>query len=71
MRFDLLDEYSTLVPFALGVSERNRVVQHSGAAIKAVKPGAIANWIRRLKILFKIVKELGQIRGRKEYRKAH
>lgn len=28
MRFDLLDEYGTLVPFGLGVSQSNRVVQH-------------------------------------------
>lgn len=32
MRFDLLDEYGTLVPFGLGLSKGNRVVQHSGCA---------------------------------------
>ena len=67
MRFDILDEYSTLVPFGLGVSKQNRVVQYPAAATKAVKPGAIANSISRLKILFNFVNALGQIRGREEY----
>jgi hypothetical protein len=42
MRFDMLDEYSTLVPFGLGVSKRNRVIQYPAAPTKAVKRGAIA-----------------------------
>ncbi len=74
MRFDILDEYSTLVPFGLGVSKRNRVVQYPTApaeAVKAVKPGAIVNCISRLKILFKFVTALGQIGGREDYRKIH
>ena len=71
MRFDILDEYSTLVPFGLGVSKQNRVLQYPVAATEAVKPGAIANCASRLKILFKFVKALGQIRGREEYRKVH
>jgi hypothetical protein len=74
MRFDMLDEYSTLVPFGLGVSRQNRVVQYPAAATeaaKAVKPGAIANCVSRLKILFKFVTALGQIRGREEYTKIH
>ena len=28
MHFDLLDEFGTLVPFGLGISKGNRVVQH-------------------------------------------
>ena len=28
MRFDLLDEYGTLVPFGLGVSKGNRVLRN-------------------------------------------
>lgn len=28
MRFDLLDEYGTLVPFGLGVSKDNRVLRN-------------------------------------------
>ena len=71
MRFDILDEYSTLVPFGLGVSKQNRVIQYPAAATKAVKPGAIANCVSRLKILFEFVKAPGQIRGREEYRKIH
>ncbi|MGE0117910.1 MAG: hypothetical protein AB7S71_00160 [Dongiaceae bacterium] len=65
MRFDILDEYSTLVPFGLGISKQNRVVQYPAAATKAVKPCAVANCDGRLKILFKFVKALGQFRGRK------
>jgi hypothetical protein len=42
MRLDVLDEYSTLVPFGLGVSQQNRVVQYPATATNAVKPGAIA-----------------------------
>ncbi len=74
MRFDMLDEYSTLVPFGLGVSRQNRVVQYQAAAteaVKADKPGAIANCVSRLKILFKFVTALGRIAGREEYRKIH
>ena len=64
MRFDILDEYSTLVPFGLGVSKQNRVVQYPTTATEAVKPGAIANSVSLLKTLFKFVKALGQIRER-------
>ena len=64
MRFDMLDEYSTLVPFGLGVSKHNRVVQYPTAPAEAVECGAIANCVSRLKILFNFVKALGQIRGR-------
>jgi len=71
MRFDILDEYSTLVPFGLGVSRQNRVLQYPVAATEAVKSGAIANYVSRLKILFKFVKSLGRLRGREEYTKIH
>jgi hypothetical protein len=64
MRFDILDEYSTLVPFGLGVLKQKRIVQYPATATKAVKPGAIANCVSRLKSQFKIVKALRQIRGR-------
>ena len=60
MRFDILDEYSTLVPFGLGVFKQNRVVQYPAAATKAAKPGAIANCVSRLKDLFKFVTASGQ-----------
>jgi hypothetical protein len=64
MRFDILDEYSTLVPFGLGVFKQIRVVQFPAPPTKAVRPDAIANCVSRLKILFKFVKALGQIRRR-------
>ena len=73
MRFDLLDEFSTLVPFG-HVSKQNRVVRYPTAAteaVKGVKPGAIANCVSHLKILFKFVTGLGQIGRREEYRKIH
>ena len=40
MRFDLLDEYSTLVPFGRGVS-RNRAFQDPAVPAKAAKRGTI------------------------------
>jgi hypothetical protein len=63
MRFDILDEYATLVPFGLGVSKHNRVV-HPTAPEEAVKPEATAKSTSRLKALLIFVRTLGQIRGR-------
>jgi hypothetical protein len=71
MRFDMLDEYSTLVPFGLGVSKRNRVIQYPTAPTKAVKRGAIANCAGRLKLLLKFVAVLRHIGRREEYRPTH
>jgi hypothetical protein len=42
MRFDLLDEYSTLVPFGLGVS-RNSTFQDPAAPATSAKRGTIAS----------------------------
>jgi hypothetical protein len=70
MRFDILDEYSTLVPFGLGVS-RNRTFQYPAAPAKAVKRGVIANCASRLKMLLKLVGAIHQIGGREEYRQIH
>ena len=64
MRFDILDEYSTLVPFGLGISKHNRVVQYPTAPTEADKRGAIANCVSHLRVLFTFVKALGQIRRR-------
>jgi len=66
MRFDILDEWSTLVPFGLGVSRQNRVVHYPGPAdaTKAVKPGAVANCFSRLKRRLGSVKAQDQIEGR-------
>jgi len=54
MRFDILDEYSTLVPFGLGVS-RNRAFQDPAAPAKAAKRGTIANFARHLGLLRKLL----------------
>lgn len=55
MRFDLLDEYSTLVPFGLGVS-RNRphqdfAVQDAAVSPKVGERGTIAKFASYLKNL--------------------
>jgi hypothetical protein len=56
MRFYVLDEYSTLMPFGLGISRQNRVVQYRPAAAGVVKPGAITNRVSRLKIILNLWK---------------
>jgi hypothetical protein len=43
MRFDILDEYSTLVPFGIGIFEQNRVLNCPATATKAAKARAIGN----------------------------
>jgi hypothetical protein len=64
MRFDVLDEHSTLVPFGLGVSKQNRVVQYPVSATKRAKLGVIANCFSHLKALFKFLRALDQFAGR-------
>jgi hypothetical protein len=54
MRFDLLDEYSTLVPFGLGAS-RNRAPQDSAVPAKAARRGAIATLAGHLEFLRKVL----------------
>jgi hypothetical protein len=62
MRFDILDEYSTLLPFGLGVCKQNKAVEYPAtAAPKAVKPSAIASCPSCLKILLQFVKAVGRI----------
>lgn len=60
MRFDLLDEYSALVPFGLGVS-RKRALQDPTVPAKAAKRGTIANFASHLELLRKLVEALRQI----------
>ena len=60
MRFDLLDEYSTLVPFGLGVS-RNGAFQDPAIPVKATKRGAIANFVSRLALRRKLSGALRQM----------
>ena len=52
MRFDLLDEYSTLVPFGRGVS-RNVTFQDPAMPANAAKRGTIANFVSHLELLRK------------------
>jgi len=59
MRFDLLDEYSTLVPFALGVSRKaaiqDRAVPAQDPAVpaKTAKPGSHLGLLRKLSGAFR------------------
>ena len=52
-RYDLLDEYSTLVPFGRGVS-RNATFQDPDVPAKAAKRGAIASFASHLELLRKV-----------------
>ena len=60
MRFDLLDEYSTLVPFGLGVS-RNGASQDPAVPAKAVKRGTAVNFASHLEMLRKLLGTLRQM----------
>lgn len=53
MRYDLLDEFSTLVPFGMGVAKSNRVVQAPDASTQPAKPSALRAWIGRFVALSK------------------
>jgi hypothetical protein len=52
MRFDLLDEYSTVVPFGLGIS-RNRDLPSPAAPAEAANRGYIAGFAGRAERLRK------------------
>jgi hypothetical protein len=54
MRFDLLDEYSTLVPFGLGVS-RNGTLQDPAVPAKAARRGIIASFASHPELLGKLL----------------
>jgi len=60
MRFDLLDEYSTLVPFGLSVS-RNEAFQDPAVPAKAAKRGTIVNFASHLEMLRKLLRALHQM----------
>ena len=60
MRFDLLDEYSTLVPFGLGVS-RKRSSQDPAGPAEVAKRGTIANFVSHLALLRKLSGALRQM----------
>ena len=59
MRFDLLDEYSTLVPFGLGAS-RKRGLQEPAVSAKAAKRGTTANFASKRELLRKLLGALRQ-----------
>jgi hypothetical protein len=59
MRFDLLDEYSTLVPFGLGVS-RNRALQDPAVPAMAARRGTVANFVSHLELPAKLLGALRQ-----------
>ena len=60
MRFDLLDEYSTLVPFGRGVS-RSGAFQDPAVPAKAAKRGTIASFAGHLGLLRKFLGALCQM----------
>lgn len=60
MRFDLLDEYSTLVPFGLGIS-RNRIPQDPILLDQPAKRNTIANFAGPLESLRKLLGALRQM----------
>lgn len=60
MRFDLLDEYSALVPFGLGVS-RKVTFQDPAVPAKAAKRGTVANFASHLELLRKLLGALRQM----------
>ena len=61
VRFDLLDEYSTLVPFGPSVS-RKRAFQESEVPAEAAKRGTIANIAGHLELPRKLLEALRQVR---------
>ena len=71
MRYDLLDEYATLVPFGYGVSKYNRVVQYPSALTQEVEHGATANRKGRLNRFLKLVVALRHIGRREVQRPTH
>ena len=60
MRFDLLDEYSTIVPFGLGVS-RKGAFQDRVIPVKSTKRSSIANFAGRVELLRKLLGALRQM----------
>jgi len=61
MRFDLLDEYSTLVPFGLGVSRNVALQDHPTLPAQAARRGTIANFAGHRELLRKL---FGALRDR-------
>lgn len=53
MRFDLLDEYSTLVPFGLGISQNRRSLHAAAGEEIRNDPGATTG--SRMEVLHKFI----------------
>ncbi len=68
MRIDLLNEYSTLVPFGFGASGRNRETHIRAAPQEAIRHEAPARRISRLARLFGSVRALGRLGSLKEFK---
>ena len=60
MRFDLLDEYSTLVPFGLGIP-RNKAPQGPGVPAKASKRDTTASFASDLELRSRLLGALRQM----------
>ena len=54
MRFDLLDEYGTLVPFGLGTSKRNRVLRNPDITCTGAKVDDESRTSKRMPIWAKL-----------------
>ena len=67
MRFDLLDEYGTLVPFGLGVSKGNRVVRNPEIPCAEIEADAGSRESGRMSIWAKIGTMLRRAIRREEY----
>jgi hypothetical protein len=64
MRFDILDEYSTLVPFGLAVSKNNRTVQVSTTSVGTFRISAFENLLCSLRSKLSSFRSLDQFKRR-------
>lgn len=67
MRFDLLDEYGTVVPFGLGISKGNRVVRTPDIAVDAAEADAESRQSRPMTLWATLTLMLRRAIGRNEY----
>lgn len=67
MRFDLLDEYGTVVPFGLGISKGNRVVRNPDIAGDAAEADAESRESKPMTLWATLKMMFRRAIGRKEY----
>jgi hypothetical protein len=67
MRFDLLDEYGTVVPFGLGVSKGNRVVRNPDIAGDVAEADAESRESKPMTLWATLTMMLRRTIGRNEY----